>query len=79
LAAGCLGALGPPAVAILIATNFGDIATGTFVLYKAILGITLGAIVTPMIALHAMADTRPSTEDDSRSLCNTATGERVRV
>ena len=61
LAAGSLAALGPPAIAILITTNFGDIPTSAFVLYKAILGITLGAIVTPVIAVHAMADAPPST------------------
>jgi hypothetical protein len=69
LAAGCLGALAPPAVAILIATNFRDIPTSTFVLYKAILGLILGTIVTPVIALHAMTDLPPSTAP-SPTLCS---------
>jgi hypothetical protein len=52
----CMLVLGPPAVAILAAIDFGDISVGEFVLYKAIVGIVLGAIVTPPIALAAMRD-----------------------
>jgi hypothetical protein len=48
--------LGPPAAAALVVTGFGDISTGEFVLYKAILGVALGAVVTPLIALWAMSD-----------------------
>jgi hypothetical protein len=59
LAAGCLGVLGPPLVAILIATDFGDIPTSAFVVYTAILGVALGVVVTPMIALRAMAPPPP--------------------
>ncbi len=48
--------LAPPAVIVLVATDFGGISTGDFVLYKAILGVALGAVVTPLIALWAMSD-----------------------
>ena len=48
--------LGPPAVVALVVTGFGNISTGEFVLYKAILGVALGAVVTPVIALWAMSD-----------------------
>jgi hypothetical protein len=48
--------LAPPAVILLVATDFGGISTGQFVLYKAILGVALGALVTPPIALWAMSD-----------------------
>lgn len=48
--------LAPPAVVALVVTDFGGISTGEFVLYKAILGIALGAVVTPLIALWAMSD-----------------------
>jgi len=56
LGAFCVAALAPAAVAILIATDFGDLSVANFVLYKAILGVALGAFVTPVIALRAMAD-----------------------
>jgi hypothetical protein len=56
LGACCVAALAPAAVTILIATDFGDLSVPDFVLYKAILGFALGALVTPVIALRAMAD-----------------------
>jgi hypothetical protein len=52
----CVAALGPAAVAILIVTDSGGLSVADFVLYKAILGVALGALVTPVIALGAMAD-----------------------
>jgi hypothetical protein len=52
----CVAGLGPAAVAILIATDPVGLSVTGFVLYKAILGVTLGTFVTPMIALRAMAD-----------------------
>jgi hypothetical protein len=55
LGAVCVAALAPAAVAILIATDPGDLSVANFVLYKATLGIALGALVTPAIALCAMA------------------------
>jgi hypothetical protein len=54
----CVAALEPPALPILIATNFGHLSVTGFVAYKAILGVVLGAVVTPAIALCAMADTQ---------------------
>jgi len=48
--------LAPPAGIVLVASDFGDISSGDFVLYKAILGVALGAVVTPLIALWAMSD-----------------------
>jgi hypothetical protein len=56
LGACCVAALAPAAVAILIATDSGGLSVTGFVLYKAILGVALGALVTPVIALRAMAD-----------------------
>jgi hypothetical protein len=56
LGACCVAALAPAAVAILIATDSGGLSVADFVLYKAILGVALGALVTPVIALRAMAD-----------------------
>jgi hypothetical protein len=59
----CMAVLGPPAVAVLVALDFGDLSVGEFVLYKAIFGIVLGAVVTPFIALVAMGD---SQRDEAR-------------
>jgi hypothetical protein len=56
LGACCVAALAPAAVAILIATDSGGLSVADFVLYTAILGVALGALVTPVIALRAMAD-----------------------
>jgi len=56
LGALCTVVLSPIAVAILLAVDFGDLSVGEFVLYKAILGVVLGAFVTPVIALWAIAD-----------------------
>ena len=41
---------------MLSAIDYGDISVGHFVLYKAIFGVVLGAIVTPLIAIVAMSD-----------------------
>ena len=48
--------LAPPAVIVLVALDYGDISVGEFVLFKAIFGVVLGALVTPPIALAAMTD-----------------------
>jgi hypothetical protein len=56
----CVATLAPAALPILIATNFGHLSVAEFVLYKAILGVVLGAVVTPAIALCAMVDTPDS-------------------
>jgi hypothetical protein len=57
LGAATVALLAPPAVVVLVATDFQGITTGAFVLYKVVLGLVLGAAVTPLIALCAMADT----------------------
>jgi hypothetical protein len=49
-------AFSPPVVLLLVASHLGPISVPDFVLYKASLGVVLGAIVTPVIALQAMAD-----------------------
>jgi hypothetical protein len=54
----CMAVLGPPAVIALIALDFGDLSIGDFVLYKAIFGVVLGLLVTPLIALLAFGDMR---------------------
>ena len=51
--------LSPPAVLILALRDPGDVSVGDFVLFKAIFGVVLGAIVTPLIALAAMTDEPP--------------------
>jgi hypothetical protein len=51
-----------PAVLVIVIIDPGDISVGTFVLYKAIFGVVLGAIVTPPIALTAMTDRIPQDE-----------------
>jgi hypothetical protein len=52
----CTVLLAPVAVVLLIAFDFGDISVGDFVLYKAIFGVVLGALVTPPIAIAALTD-----------------------
>ena len=58
LAFGGLSALvfSPPVVLLLVVSHLGPISVPDFVLYKAALGVVLGAVVTPVIALQAMAD-----------------------
>jgi hypothetical protein len=58
----CMLVLGPPAALIIALRDPGDVSVGDFVLYKAILGVILGAIVTPPIALAAMTDDPPASE-----------------
>jgi hypothetical protein len=52
----CVVLLAPVAVVLLVAIDFGDISVGSFVLYKVIFGVALGAIVTPVIAIAALSD-----------------------
>jgi hypothetical protein len=54
--------LGPAAVLLLIAFDYGDISPGDFVLYKTIFGVALGALVTPPIAIAALTDTEVAAE-----------------
>ena len=51
-----LAALGPVSTAVAVATGFGPISPGAYILYTATLAIALGLVVTPPIALRAMAD-----------------------
>jgi hypothetical protein len=51
--------LTPPALIALAAAGPDTIDRGPFVLYKLVLGVGLGAVVTPVIALCAMLDARP--------------------
>jgi hypothetical protein len=48
--------LGPPAVLAIIALDVGDLTIGEFVAYKAVLGVALGLVVTPILALWAIAE-----------------------
>ncbi|TMK88268.1 MAG: hypothetical protein E6G57_07920 [Actinobacteria bacterium] len=49
-------ALSPIAIVVLAVGQLGSVSTTQFVLYKMILGVLLGAVVTPVIAVLAMAD-----------------------
>lgn len=48
--------LGPGACGLLLSLGTGGASRGSFVVYKAILGVALGAVITPVVALRAMAD-----------------------
>ena len=59
--AACCGAavfavLAVPVTLVLLVVAEGAISVGSFVAYKAIFGVVLGAVVTPLIALRAMAE-----------------------
>jgi len=56
----CMLVLGPVAVIVLAALDFGDLAIGEFVTYKAVFGVLLGALVTPLIAMVAFGDDPPA-------------------
>lgn len=55
----CMLVLGPVAVIVLAALDYGDLAIGEFVTYKAIFGVLLGVLVTPLIAMVAFGDEPP--------------------
>ena len=50
--------LSPVAIAVLAVGQMGTVSTTGFVIYKMTLGVLLGAAVTPVIAVLAMADHR---------------------
>jgi hypothetical protein len=52
----CTAVLGPPLVFALILSDFPDLTTGEFVVYKTVFSVVLGIVVTPIIALCAMAE-----------------------
>jgi hypothetical protein len=58
----CLLVFGPISAVGVLLFDYGDISVGEFVLYKAIFGIVLGAIVTPLIAMVAFGDEPPPAE-----------------
>lgn len=58
----CMLALGPLVAAILALFDYGDLSIGEFVTYKAIFGVLLGTLVTPLIALVAFGDEPPPEE-----------------
>ena len=41
-------------LAVVLATDFGDISTRAFVVYKVIFGVVYGLLVTPLIAVLAI-------------------------
>ncbi len=59
LGAMCFAILTPVAIVAFAVDGVGDLSRTSFVVYKAILGVVLGAIVTPVIALVAMAEPSP--------------------
>ncbi|HEX6470697.1 MAG TPA: hypothetical protein VF069_16475 [Streptosporangiaceae bacterium] len=48
--------LGPPAIGVVVALRFDALSAPAFVVFKVAFAIGLGALVTPVIALRAMAD-----------------------
>jgi hypothetical protein len=56
LGAACLAVLAPGAVALVAGTRFGDISRGDFVVFQTVFTVCFGAVVTPLVALRAMAD-----------------------
>jgi hypothetical protein len=60
LGALCLAALGPPAVALIVVLGVHDLSVGEFVTYKAVFGVVLGLVVTPIVALWALSEAEPA-------------------
>jgi hypothetical protein len=48
--------LAPVALVALLAAGPGTISASSFIIYKVVLGVVLGAAVTPLIAIGAMAE-----------------------
>ena len=55
LAAWSVGLFAPGTCAVLVGLASGGVSRGSFVIYKALLGVALGAVVTPVVAVRAMA------------------------
>lgn len=51
-----LAVVAAPLTAVLVAADLGELSSGQFIAYKVLFAVTLGAVVTPMIAVCAMAD-----------------------
>jgi hypothetical protein len=47
--------LGPGGCALLVALSSSGVSRGSFVIYKAVFGVALGAVITPAVALRALA------------------------
>lgn len=60
LGALCTAALGPPAVALIVIIGIDDLSVGEFVTYKAVFGVILGILVTPIVALWALSEAEPA-------------------
>jgi hypothetical protein len=60
LGALCTAALGPPAVALIVIIGVDDLSVGEFVTYKAVFGVILGMVVTPIVALWALSEAEPA-------------------
>ncbi len=58
IGAACTAVLSPLAVIALV--GVGDMSGTAFVVDKAVLGVTLGAVVTPLIAVRARIYLAPS-------------------
>jgi hypothetical protein len=54
-----LAILAPVVVTIAIVADAGALSRAEFILYKTLFAVLLGAVVTPLIALRAMADVPP--------------------
>lgn len=51
-----VAALAPPLTLVLVASGFPELSRGQFIACQAAFAVALGALVTPIIALYAMAD-----------------------
>jgi hypothetical protein len=58
----CLLVFGPIGALVLVLLDYGGISIGEFVIYKAIVGIVLGILVTPLIAMVGFGDEPPPEE-----------------
>ena len=61
LAGWSIALLGPGACGLLVALSSSGLSRGSFVLYKMLLGVALGAVITPAVAVRAMSQTSVST------------------
>ncbi len=48
--------LAPPMLIAMTALDFPDLSHGRFIAYQTVFAVALGAVVTPLIAIRAMAD-----------------------
>jgi hypothetical protein len=55
LAALSVGLFAPGSCALLVGLASGGVGRASFVIYKVLLGVALGAVVTPVVAVRAMA------------------------